>query len=79
MISQTSKKGSATAVKENRLFGDWLVQQGSITDAQLQTALEEQAQNGGRIGQTLVRLKILNDSELTQQLASTWWHLRQER
>ena len=69
MANQLQQQGSAIAVKENLLFGDWMVQQNSITSEQLQAALEDQKANGGRIGQALVRMKMLTDSQLTQQLA----------
>ena len=62
-------QGSATAIRENQLFGDWLIQQEAITVEQLDSALNEQKTNGGRIGQSLVRLKVLSDDELTRNLA----------
>ena len=69
MLTHRQQQGSAVAVKENQLFGDWLIQQDCITPEQLDIALEEQKKNGGRIGQSLVRLKVLSDDVLTKQLA----------
>ena len=69
MFNKRQQQGSVLAIKENLLFGDWLIQQGCITEEQLQFALEDQKENGGRIGQALVRLKTLPDNELTMQLA----------
>ncbi|MEN8126835.1 MAG: ATPase, T2SS/T4P/T4SS family [Planctomycetota bacterium] len=69
MIEKIQQQDSAIAIKENLLFGDWLTQQGCITAEQLQSALEDQKENGGRLGQALVRLKILPDNRLTELLA----------
>lgn len=57
------------AIRENQLFGDWLIQQDRITRDQLDAALDEQKKNGGRIGQSLIRLKIFSDDALTRLLA----------
>jgi type IV pilus assembly protein PilB len=69
MLTHRQQQGSAVAIKENQLFGDWLIQQECITSEQLDAALADQKKNGGRIGQSLVRLKVLSDGELTKQLA----------
>ena len=69
MLTHRQQQGSAVAIKENQLFGDWLIQQDCITPEQLDTALADQKKNGGRIGQSLVRLKVLSDGDLTKQLA----------
>ena len=69
MLTHRQQQGSAVAIKENQLFGDWLIQQDCITAEQLDTALADQKKNGGRIGQSLVRLDFLSDGELTKQLA----------
>ena len=64
-----AQQQTALAIKENLLFGDWLIQQGSVTEAQLRSALENQKEHGGRIGQALIRLKILSDEQVTILLA----------
>ena len=69
MLTHRQQQGSAVAIKENQLFGDWLIQQDCITPEQLDAALTDQKKNGGRIGQSMVRLKILSDDALTKQLA----------
>lgn len=69
MLQSIKQQNSETAIKENLLFGDWLIQQDCITEEQLNSALEDQKTNGGRIGQALVRLKILDDGYLTKKLA----------
>ena len=69
MFKHMQQQGSALATQENLLFGDWLIQRDCITEEQLQSALEDQKQNGGRLGQALVRRKILSDNRLTMLLA----------
>ncbi|MHC4289065.1 MAG: GspE/PulE family protein [Planctomycetota bacterium] len=69
LLAHKQEQGSATAIRENQLFGDWLIQQEAITVEQLDSALNEQKTNGGRIGQSLIRLKVLSDDELTRNLA----------
>ena len=69
MITHRQQQGSMVAIKENQLFGEWLIQQDCVTPEQLNAALEDQKINGGRIGQSLVRLGVLSDGELTRQLA----------
>lgn len=69
MFKHIQQQGSALAVKENLLFGDWLIQRDCITEEQLQSALEDQKKNGGRLGQALVRQKTLPDNRLTMLLA----------
>ena len=63
------QQNCSVAIKENQVFGDWLIMQGCITHEQLDTALEDQKKNGGRLGQSIVRLNILSDGDLTEQLA----------
>ncbi len=69
MFNQKPKTMSAAAIKDNLLFGDWLIQKGCIGDEQLQAALDKQRQDGGRLGQALVQLEYLQDIQLTQLLA----------
>jgi type IV pilus assembly protein PilB len=69
VFKHIQQQGSALAVKENLLFGDWLIQRECVTEAQLQSALEDQKKNGGRLGQALVRQKALPDNRLTMLLA----------
>jgi len=63
------QRNSGAMLKDNRLFGDWLIHQGCINREQLDAAMANQKENGGRIGQSLVRLNALPDAELTRQLA----------
>ena len=69
MLTQKEQQGSTIAIRENQLFGDWLMQQDCIGHEQLDAALADQKKNGGRIGQSLVRLKLLSDGDLTKRLA----------
>ena len=69
MLTEKEQQGSTIAIRENQLFGDWLMQQDCIGHEQLDAALADQKKNGGRIGQSLVRLKLLSDGDLTKRLA----------
>ena len=50
-------------------IGDLLVREGIITREQLARALEEQKQNGTRVGYNLVKLGFIQENELTKMLA----------
>ena len=50
-------------------LGDLLVREGLITRDQLSTALQEQRENGTRIGYNLVALGYIKETELTRMLA----------
>jgi len=70
MISeQMTQYGSSSAIKDNLLFGDWLVQKGCLTQEQIQDALEKQRLSGGRLGRILVQQKLLKDTQLLQLLS----------
>ena len=59
---------AAPAVSSERL-GDLLVREGLITREQLDKALQEQKQNGTRVGYNLVKLGFIAETELTKMLA----------
>ncbi|MBA3673161.1 MAG: Flp pilus assembly complex ATPase component TadA, partial [Gemmatimonadaceae bacterium] len=59
---------AATAASSERL-GDLLVREGLITREQLDKALQEQKQNGTRVGYNLVKLGFIAETELTKMLA----------
>ena len=59
---------AAPAVSSERL-GDLLVREGLITREQLEKALQEQKQNGTRVGYNLVKLGFIAETELTKMLA----------
>jgi type IV pilus assembly protein PilB len=50
-------------------IGDLLVREGLITKEQLEKALQEQRQNGTRVGYNLVKLGFIAETELTKMLA----------
>ena len=59
---------AAPAANPQRL-GDLLVREGLITPEQLERALQEQRQNGTRVGYNLVKLGFIAETELTKMLA----------
>ncbi len=62
-----SPVASNTASSER--IGDLLVREGLITKDQLDKALQEQRQNGTRVGYNLVKLGFVQEIELTKTLA----------
>src|SRR5919201_1897340 len=50
-------------------IGDLLIREGLITKEQLDRALQEQKQNGTRVGYNLVKLGFIQENELTKMLA----------
>ena len=60
--------GNTSCVEVGILLGDWLVDKGLITHRKLCEALDEQRQNGGRLGEVLIKLKMLSAKELTSSL-----------
>jgi len=69
-ISQTSEK------RANVRFGELLVAKGLLNRRELTEALNEQRSRGGRLGDILVKLKMLSDEEVRCALAE---HLSTER
>ena len=53
----------------NERIGDLLVREGLITKDQLDKALQEQRQNGTRVGYNLVKMGFVQEIELTKTLA----------
>jgi type IV pilus assembly protein PilB len=53
----------------NFLFGELLVSKGLLSPEELLQVLNEQREHGGRLGEVLLRLKMLNDEDVTQALA----------
>ena len=50
-------------------IGDLLLKEGMISKEQLDKALQEQRQNGTRVGYNLVKLGFIQEIELTKTLA----------
>src|SRR5205085_4279535 len=59
----------AAPVASSERLGDLLVREGLITREQLERALQEQKQNGTRVGYNLVKLGFIPETELTKMLA----------
>ena len=59
----------AAPVATGERIGDLLIREGVITKEQLALALQEQKQNGTRIGYNLVKLGFIQETELTKMLA----------
>src|SRR5690348_14574592 len=53
-------------------IGDLLIREGMITKEQLARALDEQRQNGTRVGYNLVKLGFIQEVELTKMLAKQY-------
>lgn len=64
---QTTSK--VPEVQATHLFGELLVSKGLLSRDELLKALEKQREQGGRLGEVLLKLKILNEKELTAALA----------
>src|SRR6476620_9285423 len=62
---------AAPAATAERL-GDLLIREGMITKEQLARALDEQRQNGTRVGYNLVKLGFIQEVELTKMLAKQY-------
>jgi type IV pilus assembly protein PilB len=58
----------ATETREAIPFGEWLVEQDALKQEQIQQALETQQKEGGRLGEILLRLNVMSDTELTRLL-----------
>ena len=69
MLTSMTQKKSSGSIRSNLLFGDWLMERKAIDALQLESALDEQKRSGGRIGQILVHLKFLTETELTAAMA----------
>jgi type IV pilus assembly protein PilB len=66
---------SPAKVKNEILFGEFLISKGLITHRELAEALNVQRQQGGRLGEIVLRLKMLGDSDVAAALAE---HLSME-
>ncbi|MHC4636669.1 MAG: GspE/PulE family protein [Planctomycetota bacterium] len=66
----------AETLKDRRRLGELLVSKGLVNQSSILHALNEQRSHGGRLGEVLVRLKMLSDLEVAGVLAE---HLSVER
>jgi len=63
MVSEASQS------RTNLLFGELLVSKGLLTREELADGLNAQQQEGGRLGEILLRLNMLGDEDITHALA----------
>ena len=55
-------------VKSQRKLGEILLSEGILTESQLQKAIQAQKSEGGRIGEVLVRLKLVAEKDIALAL-----------
>jgi type IV pilus assembly protein PilB len=63
---------ASPASNSSERIGDLLVREGMISKEQLDKALQEQRQNGTRVGYNLVKLGFIQELELTKMLAKQY-------
>ena len=68
-MTATSEIVSPLGTESGRLFGGLLLSRDLITPDDLKKALDDQRENGGRLGEVLLRLQLIDDSTLTTALA----------
>jgi type IV pilus assembly protein PilB len=68
-MEQARGTSAAPKTQTDLLFGELLVSKGLLTRPELVEALNEQRENGGRLGEVLLRLKKLKDEDVTCVLA----------
>lgn len=68
-MTPTPRNRTTPGTDTSRQFGDLLVRKGLITQDDLVHALKEQRERGGRLGDVLVRLQMLDDATLGTVLA----------
>jgi type IV pilus assembly protein PilB len=67
-MQETQNTATLTTTREPLPFGEWLVEQGILQQEQIQQALEVQQKEGCRLGEILLRLHLLSDTELIKAL-----------
>jgi len=68
-MESTQVLSNPTPKRGEQLFGEFLVSHGLLTRRELTEALIEQRDNGGRLGEVLTRLKMLNSKDVANALA----------
>ena len=69
MSPEVISNTNAPVVEANLLFGELLVAKGLLTRRGLIEALNDQREHGGRLGEVLLRLKMLCEEDVTHALA----------
>ena len=59
----------AGVLRPNQLFGELLVSKGLLSREELMKALDVQREQGGRLGEVLLRLEMLSDEDVTLAMA----------
>jgi type IV pilus assembly protein PilB len=72
---QEQDSSAVPKTKTTHLFGEFLVSKGTLTRMQLSKALDEQRRYGGRLGESLLRLNMMSEEQVTCSLAE---HLSME-
>jgi type IV pilus assembly protein PilB len=62
-------KEKTPVIESKASFGKWLVSKGFLSHDELVTALNEQREHGGRLGEVLLRTKIADSATVTRFLA----------
>ena len=75
-MTQASEVPSPLGADPGLQLGDLLVRRNLLAPEDLKRALDEQRTGGGRLGEVLLRLQLIDDSTLTNTLAD---HLSIER
>ncbi|NLH17811.1 MAG: Flp pilus assembly complex ATPase component TadA [Phycisphaerae bacterium] len=65
-VDTTNRSAVST---ESTLFGDWLLKHQKLSANDLHQALQEQSKQGGRIGEILIRLGKMSETDLAEALA----------
>jgi len=68
-MTESSQTRSLQDARPVQYLGDLLVRKGLITPEDLKRALADQQRSGGRLGEILLRLQLVDDSMLTSTLA----------
>ena len=68
-MEQAQDTSAAPKTQTDLLFGELLVSKGLLTRPELIEALNDQRENGGRLGEVLLRLNKLKDEDVTCALA----------
>ncbi len=68
-MKATKETSPKTASRSDLLFGELLINKGLINRRELMEALNQQKDEGGRLGEVLLRMRVLRDEEVTGALA----------
>jgi type IV pilus assembly protein PilB len=74
-MDSTQSIPDISKTESNPLFGELLVSKGLLSEEKLAEVLKEQREQGGRLGEVLLRLKMLDREDVTRALAE---HLSME-